>query len=157
MTLLQPGTQAPLFSLPDQDGMQRSLADVRGRWLLLYAYPKDATPGCTDEACGLRDGIGGYRARGCEVWGISADGRESHKKFADKHALPFPLLSDTEKTTLTAYGAYGEKYFMGKIGLGVKRVSYLIDPDGRIAKVYPKVSPTEHAEEVLADLDALQA
>ena len=130
------GQSAPDFSLPDQHATVHSLSAERGTWVLLYFYPKDDTPGCTAEACGFRDQFETLRERGVVVFGISADSVESHRKFSEKFSLPFPLLSDSEKTVIDAYGAWGEKSFMGKKYSGILRISYLIDPNGMIAKAY---------------------
>ena len=145
---ITPGTPGPPFSLPDQHGKVHTLHDYQGQWVLLYFYPKDATPGCTKEACTFRDAYAGLREAGLRILGISADSVESHERFATRHELPFPLLADPAKGTIRAYGANG--------GFGVKRISFLIDPAGNIAKAYPKVKPTEHPGEVLADLKELQ-
>lgn len=154
---LQPGDSAPDIALPDQDGNPRSLAEQRGKWVLVYFYPRDDTPGCTIEACGLRDASDAYSRAGITVFGISADPSKSHRKFADKFQLPFALLADEQKTVIRAFGAWGKKKFMGRVFDGILRQSFLIDPKGKIAKVYPKVKPEGHAEEVLADVAALQA
>ena len=154
--MLSVGSSAPAFSLPDQEGKIRSLKEYAGRWVLLYFYPKDDTPGCTAEACGFRDLQDKLKERGVSVLGVSADPVEKHKTFAEKFALPFPLLSDPEKKMIEKYGAWGEKTFLGKTYMGIFRMSYLIDPKGKIAKVYEKVKAEEHAEEVLHDVDALQ-
>lgn len=153
--MLDIGTKAPAFSLPDQNGAQRSLEDFQGKWLLVYFYPKDATPGCTTEAQELRDQYEQFTAYNAEIVGVSTDSVESHKKFAEKQNLPFTLLADTEKEMVAAYGVYGPKQFMGKSYEGVSRSSYLISPDGNIAKVYEKVKPKEHPAEVLGDLAEL--
>ena len=155
MAKLEPGAAAPELRLPDQDGAERSLAALRGQWVLVYFYPRDDTPGCTVEACGLRDAWSDYRRAGIQVLGISADSVRSHRKFADKHRLPFTLLADEEKRVIRAYGAWGKKKFMGREFDGILRQSFLIDPKGRIAKAYPKVKPDAHAAEVLADVAAL--
>lgn len=149
--MLRPGDPAPDFSLPDQDGITRSLRDYRGRWLLVYFYPKDDTPGCTTEACGIRDRIADFGTLGMAVVGISADSVARHGKFAAKHGLPFPLLSDPEHAVIEAYGAWRPKRFMGRSFLGIARISFLIDPEGRIAKAYETVKPATHADEVLSD------
>lgn len=143
---------APDFVLLDQDEEERSLSDLKGRWVLLYFYPKDDTPGCTTEACGMRDAIKKFAAKNCAVWGISTDSVKSHKKFEKKYKLSFPLLADEEKKVVQAYGVWQEKSFMGKKYMGIVRTSFLIDPEGKIAKIYPTVTPEEHAKEVLADL-----
>lgn len=157
MAKLEPGSAAPDIRLPDQNGEERSLASMRGQWVLVYFYPRDDTPGCTIEACGLRDAWSQYARAGIQVFGISADGTKSHRKFADKYALPFTLLADEEKKFIRAYGAWGRKKFMGREFDGILRQSFLVDPRGRIAKVYPKVKPEGHAEEVLADVAALKS
>jgi thioredoxin-dependent peroxiredoxin len=153
---LEPGDQAPDIALPDQDGNTRTLAELRGKWVLVYFYPRDDTPGCTVEACGLRDAASRYTKRGVQVLGISADSSKSHRKFADKFRLPFTLLADEEKSVIRAYGSWGRKKFMGREFDGILRRSFLVDPSGKIAKVYPKVTPEGHADEVLADVEALQ-
>ena len=149
--MLEVGTKAPNFQLPDQGGLTHQLSDYQGQWVLLYFYPKDDTPGCTKEACGIRDVWGDFKKAGIQVFGVSADSVAKHKKFAEKYSLPFTLLSDEEKGMLEAYKVWGKKKFMGREYMGIHRVSYLIDPDGKIAKVYPKVKPAAHAEEVLQD------
>jgi peroxiredoxin Q/BCP len=152
---LKSGDAAPDITLLDQHGDEQSLAQRRGRWVLVYFYPRDDTPGCTVEACGVRDAWSGFGTAGVDVLGISADNVKSHKRFADKFALPFTLLADEEKAVVRAYGAWGKKKFMGREFDGILRQSFLVDPRGKIAKVYPKVKPDEHAEEVLADVAAL--
>jgi peroxiredoxin Q/BCP len=145
---------APPFSLQDQEGKTHSLADYRGKPVLVYFYPKDDTPGCTKEACGLRDQFAVFRKLKAAVVGISADSVTSHKKFAEKYHLPFPLLSDESRTVINAYGAWGLKKFMGKEFEGVLRKSFLVDEEGNLLKIYDKVNPEEHAAEVLRDLEA---
>ncbi|MCM8812118.1 MAG: thioredoxin-dependent thiol peroxidase [Candidatus Omnitrophica bacterium] len=154
---LKAGSTAPDFSLQDQNGKTHKLSDYKGQWVLVYFYPKDDTPGCTKEACGLRDQISGFKKLKAQVFGVSADSVESHGKFAEKFNLPFPLLADPQKQMINAYGVWGEKQFMGKTYMGIQRASFLIDPKGKIAKVYPKVKPEEHAQEVLEDLKTLGA
>lgn len=146
---LSPGDKAPHFSLPASNGETISLADVVGSKLVLYFYPKDDTPGCVKEACGFRDANADLRAAGVEVLGVSADSLKSHRRFVEKYKLNFPLLSDEEKTVSTAYGAWGEKTAWGKTTVGMKRMTFLIDEEGVIRKVWPKVRPEGHAEEVL--------
>lgn len=141
-------TPAPLFSLKNAMHEEKNLSDYSGHWVLLYFYPKDNTPGCTTEACAFRDNFPFYEDVGIAVIGISSDSPESHQKFKEKYNLPFELLSDSDGVVAKQYGADGM--------LGTKRISYLIAPDGTIAKAYAKVSPATHAEEVLADLKALQ-
>ena len=145
------GDPAPDFDLIDQHGESRSLEDYRDGWVALYFYPKDDTPGCTTEACGFRDDIFKYRSMGCQILGVSLDDAESHKEFADKYGLPFPLLADTGGTTAAAYGVKTRM-----LGMSVaKRQTFLIDPDGNIAKHYEKVDPETHSAQVLADLAEL--
>ena len=146
------GDPAPGFELVDQNGDLHSLEDYRDKWVILYFYPKDDTPGCTTEACEFRDSIFKFRELGCQVLGISLDDQASHKEFADKYGLPFPLLADTEGTTATAYGVKSKMFGMTM----AKRQSFLIDPDGYVAKHYANVDPDDHSDNVLADLAALQ-
>jgi thioredoxin-dependent peroxiredoxin len=146
---------APEFSLLDQEGKEHSLRDYRGKWTLLYFYPKDDTPGCTIEACTIRDQFKDFKRIGAEVIGISIDSVASHKKFATGYKLPFTLLADENKEVVGRYGVFGEKKFMGRTYMGTKRTSFLIDPKGNIAKVYEKVKPLKHAAEVIADLKEL--
>lgn len=148
------GTPAPTFSLKDQDGILRSLRDYAGSWLLIYFYPKDDTPGCTKEACAIRDADPDLSALGAHVVGISADSVESHKKFVEKYSLTFPLLADTTREICENYGVWGKKKFMGREYEGIMRTSFLVDPQGVIQKVYENVKPEVHAAEVLADLKA---
>lgn len=155
MNLAQVGKKAPKFSLPDQNGKKHRLSEYTGNYILLYFYPKDDTPGCTKEACALRDNFPAFKKLGITVFGVSADNEKSHKKFEEKYSLPFTLLSDADHTVAEAYGAWGLKKFMGREYEGVHRVSFLINGEGKIAKVYEKVKPEAHAEEVLADLKEL--
>lgn len=147
-------TKAPEFSLQDQDGVTHTIAQYRGKKILLYFYPKDDTPGCTKEACMLRDNFPAFKKLGITVFGVSADSEKSHKKFEEKYDLPFTLLADTDHKVADSYGAWGLKKMMGREYNGMFRVSFLIDGEGKIAKVYEKVRPEMHAEEVLADLKA---
>ncbi len=146
---LKPGDPAPDFSLPSTDGSVIRLANLRGQHVILYFYPKDDTPGCTKEACGFRDAYARFKRKGAVVLGASTDPVKSHAKFAAKFDLPFPLLSDEGKELVQAYGVWGEKVFMGRKYLGTHRVTFHIDPEGRIAHVWPEVKPEEHAAEVL--------
>ena len=155
MSNLEVGSQAPSFVLPDQNGKIHQLVDYRGKWLLLYFYPKDNTPGCTVEACTLRDNWSEFTKLNASVLGISADSVLSHQKFSTKFALPFPILADEKKSMLQSYGVLAEKSMFGKTFLGIKRSSFLIDPDGKIAKIYKNVKPADHAEQVLADIKEL--
>lgn len=150
-------TPAPDFTLLDQDEASHTLSDYKGQWKVIYFYPKDDTPGCTKEACAIRDIYHDFAKLGVQVFGVSKDTPAKHKKFAEKYELPFTLLSDPEAGMIEAYGAWQEKSMYGKTYLGIQRMSYLIDPDNNVAKVYPKVSPTEHALELLTDIKELQA
>lgn len=145
------GKMAPEFRLQDQTGEWRSLEDYRGQWVVLYFYPKDDTPGCTTEACNFRDDIYRYKAKGAAVLGISLDDVASHQEFAEKYELPFPLLADTEHDAAKKYGVLTT---LGPMKFA-KRETFLIDPEGKIAKHYTDVDPDVHAKNVLTDLDAL--
>ena len=147
-------SSAPDFTLPDQDNKIHSLADYRGKWVLLYFYPQDDTPGCTTEAISIKYSFPDFTKLKIQVLGVSTDSVASHKKFATKYELPFPLLADTEKVVVNLYGVWGKKKFMGKEYEGTMRTSFLIDPDGKIVKIYEKVKPEIHAEEVLRDLSS---
>ncbi|MBI2035239.1 MAG: thioredoxin-dependent thiol peroxidase [Candidatus Liptonbacteria bacterium] len=155
MANLQIGKKAPNFKLLDQEGNEHALADYKGKWVLLYFYPKDDTPGCTIEACGIRDDFPKFNLLKIKVLGISADSVKSHKKFVKKYKLPFTLLADEEKKVLNSYGVWQKKKFMGREYMGITRTSFLIDPDGKIAKIYEKVKPITHTKEVLEDMGAL--
>lgn len=144
--------QAHAFTLPDATGTLRSLADYRGKWVILYFYPKDDTPGCTKEACAFRDAYHEWEKWGAVIIGISKDSVASHAKFAAKYQLTFPILSDESHTVIEKYGAWGQKKFMGREFMGTIRMTYLIDPTGNIVKEYPKVNPLSHAAEILTDL-----
>ncbi len=152
--MLKVTQKAPAFTLPDQDGVMHSLKDYAGQWILIYFYPKDDTPGCTKEACALRDEFPAFGKLKAKIFGVSADTVASHKKFAKKYKLPFTLLADPEKGMIEAYGVWGKKKFMGREYLGISRSSYLVNPERKIEKVYEKVNPLTHANEVLADLEA---
>ncbi|MEN9852421.1 MAG: hypothetical protein RI996_364 [Candidatus Parcubacteria bacterium] len=145
------GSIAPEFTLSDQDGKIHSLAQYLGTQVLLYFYPKDDTPGCTTEACTIRDNFAEFEKLGMVVLGVSRDDQKKHKKFQEKYALPFTLLADTEGVVCEAYGVWQLKKFMGKEYMGISRVSFLIDEQGKIKKVYETVKPAEHAGEVLGD------
>ena len=149
---LKAGDVAPDFSVASNGGGKVSLADFKGKPVILYFYPKDDTPGCTKEACAFRDGFAEFKKRGAVVLGVSTDPVKSHDKFAEKFQLPFTLLADVDKRIVTAYGVWGEKSFMGRKYLGTHRVTFLIGPDGRIKKIWPQVKPDEHVAEVLAAL-----
>jgi peroxiredoxin Q/BCP len=150
--MLEPGTVAPDFTLATGDGEQVSLSGLRGKKVVLYFYPRDDTPGCTTEACAFRDLKTDFDQRGAVVYGISADTVKSHARFANKYGLTFPLLSDPDHGVCLAYQSWGPKKFMGREYQGVLRNTFLIDGEGRIARVWEKVSPAGHAEEVLAAL-----
>ncbi|MBI2582774.1 thioredoxin-dependent thiol peroxidase [Candidatus Azambacteria bacterium] len=151
---LKVGQVAPNFTLPDQTGKKHTLADSKGHWLLLYFYPKDDTPGCTKEACGVRDNFSAFKKLKAQVFGVSVDSVKSHEKFVKKYRLPFPLLADEEKKVVKLYGVWGKKKFMGREYEGTHRTSFLIDPKGKIAKIYENVKPDIHAEEILKELSA---
>lgn len=146
---------APAFSLPDQDGVTRTLGDYKDKWLVIYFYPKDDTPGCTTEACSFRDEYQYIQEQGAEVIGISKDSPASHKKFAEKYNLNFTLLSDESLDTIKAYGTWGERSMYGRKFMGVIRSTYIIDPNGNIVKEYPKVTPKDHAVQIVKDLGFL--
>lgn len=149
--------KAPDFTLPDQDGKMHSLKDYSGKWVVLYFYPKDDTPGCTTEACSFRDEREAIAELGnAVVIGVSKDSVASHKKFADKHNLNFTLLSDESLKTIKAYNSWGERSMYGRIFLGVLRSTVIINPDGYIVKRYPKADPKKHAVEIIQDLQELQ-
>lgn len=147
--MMYEGQIAPDFTL-DDDGVEVSLNDFKGKKVVLYFYPKDNTPGCTKEACSFRDAFDEFLEAGAVVLGVSPDGADSHRDFRRRYGLPFHLLSDPGHKVAEAYGAWGEKNLYGKIGLGVIRSTFVIDGNGVIAKVFPKVKPEGHAAEVLA-------
>jgi peroxiredoxin Q/BCP len=152
--MLKEGDRAPDFDLAtDGDGRIR-LSDLRGERVVLYFYPKDDTSGCTKEACAFRDSMEGFRERGIRVLGVSPDDVGSHDRFRDKYDLNFPLLSDPDHAVAEAYGAWGTKKMYGREYEGVLRSTFVIGADGRVEKVYPKVKPAEHAEQILADVGA---
>src|SRR5437773_9343880 len=151
---LTEGDLAPDLTAPINGGGKISLSDFKGRNVILYFYPRDDTPGCTKEACAFRDDFAAFKKKGAVVLGVSVDSVKSHDKFAEKFKLPFTLVSDEDKKIVQAYGVWGEKSFMGRKYLGTHRVTFLIGPDGRIKKIWPKVKPEEHAGEVLAALDS---
>ena len=147
--MLEAGTKAPAFTLPDQDGSPVSLSDFAGKKVVLYFYPKDSTPGCTRQACAFAAAYGEFERLGVNVIGVSKDSAASHRKFADKHSLPFLLLSDPELTAIQAYGVWQEKKLYGKVSMGVVRTTYIIDENGVIEKAMPKVKPDTNAAEIL--------
>ncbi len=148
--------KAPMFSLPDQDGEKHALKDYLGQWVLLYFYPKDDTAGCTKEACMIQESLPDFKKLKIAVLGVSIDSVKSHRKFADKYGLKFTLLSDEDKKVVRQYGVWAKKKFMGREYMGTLRNSYLIDSKGRIVKIYEKVTPEKHVEEVLRDLKELR-
>lgn len=150
--MLNIGDKAPEFTLEDKDGKAVSLSDFAGKKVVLYFYPKDNTPGCTRQACAFAGLYGEFQKKGVEVIGISRDSVSSHSRFAEKHALPFILLSDPELTAIQAYGVWQEKKLYGKTTMGVVRTTFLIDEQGRIQRVMPKVKPDTNAAEILAQL-----
>src|SRR5438445_12673205 len=147
--MLAVGERAPDFTLPADDGHKVSLKDFRGKKVVPYFYPKDDTTGCTKEACSFRDSFATFKRRGIEVLGVSLDNERSHQKFTQKYSLPFRLLADTDRAVSEAYGTYGEKKFMGRTYMGNSRMTFLIDEKGKIKKIFSKVKPEDHAEEVL--------
>jgi len=150
MSLLQEGAKAPAFTSKDQDGNTVSLSDFKGKKVVLYFYPKDSTPGCTAEACDFRDNYQGLKAKGIEVLGVSIDDEKSHRKFIEKHSLPFTLLADTDKAIVEAYGVWGEKSMYGKKYMGTNRTTFIIDEDGNIAHIISKVDTKAPTAQVLA-------
>jgi peroxiredoxin Q/BCP len=151
------GDLAPTSPCRDETGSIHRLADQHGRWTILYFYPRDDTPGCTAEACAFRDANDTIVERGADVWGVSPQGAASKRAFREKFGLPFTLLADEDHRAAEAYGSWVEKQNYGKTYWGTARTTFLIDPDGRIARVWPKVRPEGHPDEVLAALDEAQA
>ncbi len=155
MKLLEVGTRAPDFESKDHNGASFRLSDLKGKKVILYFYPKDFTPGCTKEAQNLRDAYKELQEKGFEIIGVSPDSVESHKKFVEKHQLPFRLIADEEKKIVRLYGVWGEKKRFGKTYEGVHRITYLIDEEGIIRGVIKKVKPSEHAQQILAAWDKI--
>jgi len=149
---LKVGDKAPAFTVNTNGGGQVSLADYKGRRVVLYFYPKDDTPGCTKEACSFRDNFAALKKKGAVVLGVSPDPVKSHDKFVEKFKLPFMLLADEDRKIVEAYGVWGEKSFMGRKYMGTFRVTFLIGPDGKIKRIWPQVKPEEHVAEVLSKL-----
>ncbi|MCS7089520.1 MAG: thioredoxin-dependent thiol peroxidase [Verrucomicrobiota bacterium] len=152
----QEGDRAPDFEGVCHDGRVIRLCDFRGQWVVLYFYPRDHTPGCTLEACSFRDTYDAFTAHNTTVVGVSSDSTSSHARFVEKLRLPFYLVSDPKGNIVRAYGALGTKRFMGRLFQGTRRMTFLIDPDGYIRRIWHKVRPLGHAQEVLAELSALQ-
>jgi peroxiredoxin Q/BCP len=150
------GIPAPDFSLQDDSGKTVRLSDFRGKTVLLYFYPKDDTPGCTQEACNFRDNYSAYEEAGVTILGISPDDTKSHEKFRSKYKLPFTLLADSDHKVAGEYGVWGPKKFMGRAYEGVLRTTFLVGPDSQILKVFENVKPAEHSAEVLAELENLR-
>ena len=148
-THLKIGDKAPVFEAPDQNGETRRLSDYAGKKLILYFYPKDNTPGCTAEACSLRDGRAVLQERGFEVVGVSPDTVQSHQRFIEKKELNFTLLSEPEHRVAEAYGVWGEKKFMGRVSMGILRTTFVIGADGVIEKVFEKVRTADHFQQIL--------
>jgi len=149
---LEIGQIAPDFSLPDQQGQVHRLSDYQGKWVLIYFYPKDDTPGCTAQACGIRDHWSEFEKLGVQVLGVSTDSVASHDKFSKKYRFSFPILADMNKEVVNQYGVWVKKKFLGKEFQGTSRDTFLINPSGKIVKIYRKVKPKEHADQVLKDL-----
>jgi thioredoxin-dependent peroxiredoxin len=147
--MVKEGTTAPAFKTTDANGEPVNLKDFRGKKVVLYFYPKDDTPGCTKEACSFRDAFSKFKKQGITILGVSPDSEKSHQKFTAKYNLPFTLLADTDHSIADAYGVYGEKKFMGRTYMGIHRTTFLIDEKGKIKKVFEKVKPEDHADEVL--------
>jgi len=157
MTMPEPGEAAPDFALPDETCTLHRLADQRGRWTIVYFYPADDTPGCTTEACQFRDLDADVRDTGADVWGISPDGTASHRRFREKFDLPFTLLSDEDHAIAERYGAWTLKSNYGREYMGIQRSTFLVDPEGRLARTWPKVKADGHAAEVLGALAEARA
>ena len=150
--MIEAGTEAPDFELASDEGSAVRLSDLRGKPVVLYFYPKDDTPGCTAQACGIRDAWGEFERAGAVVLGVSPDGEASHATFKAKYDLPFTLLADTDHAVADTYGVWGEKSYAGKTYMGVLRSTFVIDADGTVAKAFPNVKPAEHADQVLEAL-----
>ena len=150
--MIEAGKPAPDFELTSDSGETVKLSELRGKPVVLYFYPKDDTPGCTTQACGIRDAYGEFERAGAVVLGVSPDSEAKHVKFKDKYGLPFTLLADTDHAVSELYGVWGEKKFMGRTYMGVERSTFVIDADGTVAKVMRKVKPDTHADDVLAAL-----
>lgn len=154
MNTINEGEKAPQFEGKDQNGNTIRLSDFKGKKLVLYFYPKDDTPGCTKEACNLRDNYQALKDQGIEIIGVSADTESKHQKFIDKYDLPFPLIADTEKEIIQAFGVWGEKKFMGKTYDGIHRITFVIDENGNVIKRFDKVKTADHAAQILEAINA---
>jgi peroxiredoxin Q/BCP len=150
--MLKARDKAPDFTLPSTDGRKVSLSDFKGKKVVLYFYPKDDTPGCTKEACSFRDNLHAFEQKGAIVLGVSADDLKSHQEFAQKYSLPFPLLSDVEKKIVRAYGVWKQKSLYGRKFMGIERTTFIINEQGKIAHVFPKVKVDEHVKDVVKKL-----
>lgn len=153
---LEAGDRAPAFKMRDQDGAEHTLAEYRGQKVVLYFYPKDETPGCTKQACSLRDHFADIRAEGATVLGVSTDDSASHRKFRDHHQLPFTLLVDEDHRVSEAYGTWGEKVLYGRKSIGMTRATFIIGPDGTLLRVWKRATAAEHGDTVLKALRALK-
>lgn len=153
MTTLQAGDQAPQFTGKDQNGNPISLSDYAGKKLIVFFYPKDNTPGCTAEACNLRDNYQDLKAKGFELLGVSADSEKKHLNFIQKYDLPFALLADTEKEVIQAFGVWGPKKFMGKEFDGIHRTTFIIDEEGKVTHIFKKVKTKAHTEQILEEIE----
>ncbi len=154
--MLKEGESAPAFELPDQNGRIHKMEDYRGKWVVLYFYPKDMTPGCTTEACNFRDSFSAFKGLNVVILGVSKDSIDRHAKFSTKYELPFPLLSDENGTVCEDYGVWKEKSMYGKKFLGINRSTFIIDPGGKITKIYHKVDVKKHTMEVMDEINILQ-
>ena len=154
--MLDQGKKAPDFTAPDQNGKQHSLSAYKGKWVILYFYPKDMTPGCTTEACNFRDDFPEFNKLDAVILGVSKDSVQKHLKFAQKYDLPFSLISDENGTICETYGVWQEKSMYGKKYMGINRSTFLINPEGNIARVFPKVNVKTHAEELLQAIEELK-
>lgn len=150
--MLKEGDKAPAFSLPSDGGEKISLKDLKGKTVVLYFYPKDLTPGCTTQACDFRDGAADFKKKKAVILGVSRDSLDKHGKFRLKHKLNFPLLADEDGKVCNAYGVWKEKSLYGRKFMGIERTTFVIDPQGKIAKIYPKVKVADHVATVLRDL-----
>ena len=155
--MIQEGARAPDFTIESDAGEQINLSGLRGKPVVLYFYPKDDTPGCTTQACGIRDAYGEFEQVGAVVLGVSPDSVKKHVKFKDKYDLPFTLLADPEHEVAERYGVWGEKQYMGRSYMGINRTTFVIGPDGTVVKVFEKVKPDTHVDDVLAALGAVMA